>query len=400
MIPAHLEQSSEAIEPEQFQRLLEISARLSSTLDLPRLLTQVVNVVVELTDTIDASILLLDQKTDELRFVAATNDSTLQNIIVPKDSIAGWIVKNGKPFVSNDVQSNTYFFAGVDNTLQRETRNLLGVPLKTQKHIIGALEVLNKRDNQPYTAQDVALLQALAGQAAVAIENARLFQQSDLIAEIMHELKTPLMAITSASELALRPELPAETQTELLQMIQQESLRMSNMTKDFLYLARLESGRLHMAEETVHLAQVVNEVIRLTNAQAGERGINISTHLPVNIPAIIGDKNRLQQVLINLVSNAIKYNIDNGKIEILVNIEPNKILLKVKDTGIGLSSVDLEHLFVRFYRVGYYANNVEGSGLGLSIAQKIMEEHGGHIEVTSKLGHGSVFCCVFPLNGQ
>jgi signal transduction histidine kinase len=397
MISTQVAHSSNALAPEQFQRLLEISARLSSTLDLQRLLAQVLDIVVELTNTSAASILLVDSRTGELRFVAATGETTLQSIVVPKDSIAGWIVANGKTFISNNVQADAHFFTGVDDTLQHRTRNLLGVPLITKDRTVGALEVLNKIGDLDYTGQDVALLQALAGQAAIAIENAQLFQQSDLVAEIMHELKTPLMAITSASELALRSELPAETQTELLQLIQKESLRMSNMTKDFLDLAQLESGRLHMLEEEVDLKKIVPEVVNLVDAQARKRHIKIYTHFPSHMPTFKGDSNRIQQVLLNLISNAIKYNIEQGEIDVHLQTKPDTLLLSVQDTGVGLSSVDMEHLFTRFYRVEKQAHQTEGSGLGLSIAKKIIEEHGGSIEVSSELGQGSTFTCIFPI---
>ena len=379
----------------QLQRLIEIAIQLSSTLELKQLLHLVTQSVIELTETEVASILLLDQQTGELHFVAATNGARVHDMIVPLDSIAGWIVLHGQPLILEDVQSDSRFYAGIDDVLGFHTRSLLGVPLMNKGKVIGALEALNKRSGAPFTLKDVALLQAFASQAAVAIENARLFQQSDLIAEILHEFKSPLMSIIAASELLQRDEFPADTRAELVGIVYQESLRLGQMTRDFLDWAHLESGRMHLAQEPVDLDALVQEVIQTTQSGAARLGLTVTKIIPAPPPLLTGDRERLRQVLLNLVGNAIKYNVQGGRVDITVRQQEEALLIAISDTGRGIAAQHLPYLFERFYRVPGN-EKIEGSGLGLSIAQKIIQEHGGQIEVASQAGQGTTFTCRFP----
>jgi signal transduction histidine kinase len=387
---------------EQLARLLEISTRLSSTLHLNNLLSLVMDVATELTNTEAASILLLDESSEQLHFAASTGSMLPEDIVVPLDqSIAGWVVQNGRSLIIDDVQADKRFFASVDQNTRFHTHNMLATPLRTPEKVIGALEVINKRDGCPYTEQDVALIKALASQAAVAIINARLFEQSDLLAEIMHELKTPMMAIYAAADLLLRPDFPGEKRDTVLQMIRRESNRLTKMTKDFLDLARLESRRMRMDRQEVDLVPLIEEVVEVTKAQAAADNITIETDCaPDILPAgsrLWGDKDRLKQVLINLVSNAIKYNGENGRITISAYSEDNWLYLTVTDTGPGIPAEDVANLFNRFYRLPDSEHVAEGSGLGLTIAHKIVERHRGQITVSSEIGQGTVFTVQLPL---
>lgn len=394
---------AEALGPARLQRLLEISTRLSSTLRLSELLNLVMDVSTELTNTEAASILLVDRLSGQLHFVASTSGSVPEDTVVPLDgSIAGWVVRHGRSLIIDDVKEDDRHYANLDEDLSFKTRSMLAVPLVSRQGVIGALEVLNKHQNQPYTSQDVALMEALASQAAVAIINAHLFNQSDLLAEVMHEIKTPLMAISSAAELLSRPEVPAERHGQLIQMIKRESGRLSKMTRDFLDFARLESGRVRLEMSSVDVAQVIDEVVHISQSQAAERSITIVVACDADLPAegsdqaLVADRDRLKQVLLNLVSNATKYNRDNGRITITARVVNGEVHVAVADTGPGIAAQDLEHLFERFYRIPG-SERREGSGLGLSVAQKIVEEHHGRIEVASTLGEGTTFTLCLPV---
>lgn len=393
------------INPESLERLLEVSTLLSSTLQLDHLLDLLMAVATELTNTEAASILLVDRQTGQLHFAAASGPDIPNNMVVPMDnSIAGWVVRNGRSLILDDVQTDDRFYANIDQDLQFHTRAMLAVPLITGKGVIGCLEVINKNDASHYTSQDVALMEALAAQAAVAILNAHLFNQSDLLAEIMHELKTPLMAITTASELLGRPDLPADKHEDVVAMIQRETKRLSRMTQEFVDFARLESGRMQLAQNPVDIAAVVRDVIGLALAQADahliELVVDLADDLPkeTDTPCLLGDRDRLQQVLLNLVSNGIKYNRENGRLAIIGRRENDHIYLAVADSGPGIAPQDLEHLFDRFYRVPGSSEKAEGSGLGLAITQKIVEEHNGRIHVESVLGEGTTFTIELPLS--
>lgn len=385
-------------------RLLEVSTTLSSTLDLRQLLGKVIDAATELTETVNASILLYDEGSGRLEFVASTSEIPLEAVEVPVEgSLAGWIVTNGRPVIVNAEDdgkaiADERHFAGIDEEFDHVTSSLLGVPLISRDRVIGALEVLNKRDGAPYTEDDVAVLQALAAQAAVAIENVHLFQQSDLVAEIMHELRTPLNAMSLASRLLQRNDLTADRRRQVLATLERECQRLTRMTSDFLDLARLESGRFRLVRRPVEMAPLVQNVVLMEEEHAAAREVSIDVDLPPDLPPVSGDRDRLTQVLFNLVSNAVKYNRPGGRVTIEAAVGGGALCLSVSDTGRGIGEDEMEHLFKRFYRV-QNDDGEGGTGLGLSIARKIVEAHGGRIEVESTRGRGSTFRCWLPLAG-
>ena len=381
------------------ERILEISRELSSTLNLHKLLIKIVNVARELTNTEASSLLLVDKATGQLYFEAATGvrESALLSIPVPLEgSIAGWIVKEGKALIIDDVTKDPRFYQYVDTVTRFQTRSILGVPLKTKDEVIGVLEVLNKKDNQPFTEEDVRVLETLAAQAAVAIENARLFQQSDLIADLVHELRTPLTSIIGYTQLLLKQKLDPTITRQFLETINRESSRLNSLINDFLDLVRLESGKVRLNKKPVFLRRLIDEAVAAVRPQAEARKIKLKVQVPVTLPSIMADEDRLMQVLLNLLSNAIKYNKDGGLVEVKAERKDREISVSVRDTGIGIPPEVLPHIFEKFYR-GPSEEVATGSGLGLSIVKQIVEAHGGKISVESTPGEGSTFTFTLPL---
>lgn len=381
----------------RYERVLEIGRSLSSTLDLGALLRKIIDAALELTDTEAASILLVDSLSGELRFQATTSQAdAMQGLVVPREgSLAGWIVSNGQPLVVQDARSDPRFFRGVDRATEFETRSLLGVPLHAKGKTIGVLEALNKP--RPFTADDVDTLQALAGQAAAAIENARLFQQSDLIAEMVHELRTPLASLSASSHLLQRPDLPADSRHEIVVTVQNEVTRLSQLTTEFLDLARLESGRVHFVRAPFDLTALGRECIAQVRHQAAERGISLLDRLPRDLPPITGDRAKIKQVLLNLLTNAVKYNREAGSVTVDAGVHAARCRLWVTDTGRGIPPESLPHVFEKFYRVADSDGSVQGTGLGLAIAKTIVESHRGELKVESQVGVGSTFELTLPV---
>lgn len=394
------ETSLEAISPAHLKRLLEISTLLSSTLDLKQLLQLVIQAAAELTDMEHSSLLLYDKQTSHLNFVATSNEPGLVGFTVPLEgSIAGWTFRNEESLIVQHVEADRRHFAGVDEHTDIPTNSLIAVPLVHKGTVIGVLEAINKRDGGVCTEQDVALLSALASQAAVAIENARLFQQSDVISEVMHELKTPLLALRAAIELLERPKLPDPQKKVILSTMKSEGERLTKLIQGFLELSRLDSGRVRIAWEPVDIWQIVEDVVHIQRPQAERKNISIEVKSSVKqLPQPYGDSDRLIQVLLNLVSNAIKYNKEGGTVTIYIHPEETDLYISIIDTGPGIATENLRRLFDRFYRVPGSEGFSEGTGLGLSIAQKILEAHGGRIEVDSEVGKGTTFHCVLKLN--
>ena len=382
----------------QLRQLLHISTQLNSTVDLNQLLLMIVRMAADLVGTEAASVMLLDRKTWQLNFLAATDMPHPVKILVPMEgSLAGHIVLNKQPLISNDVQADTRHFNQIDQSTNFSTRNMIGVPILYKNEVIGVLEALNKGDNLPYEPTDVIILQALASQVAVAIENARLFQQSDMMAEIMHELKTPMMALMASSDLLIGDGLSADVREELIMMIHQEANRLTRITDEYLDMARLESGRLLMARKMVNVCDLVSEAVSLVKLQAQEQGIEIGLALPASTLTMVGDEMRLKQVLLNLLTNAIKYNHANGQVWVTLIGDDEQIEIGVRDSGVGIAPEHLPKLFTRFYRAPgseYLATN--GTGLGLFVARKIVQEHQGVIEVETAIGKGSTFTVRLP----
>jgi signal transduction histidine kinase len=169
------------------------------------------------------------------------------------------------------------------------------------------------------------------------------------------------------------------------------------MTSSFLELSRLESGRVKLKYERIDLLGVIRETITVQRQQATERGINIEVDLPAELPPSMGDADRIKQVLLNLISNAIKYNRPNGTIAVSAEHKDETTQVCVQDSGRGIPSDAVKNLFKRFYRVPDAEGYTAGTGLGLSIAQRIVQQHGGRIWVESEMEKGSRFCFTLPL---
>ncbi len=385
-----------------YRRIIEISHQLSSTYDHMSLLKKIVSAARELIHTEAASILLLDEATGQLRFAMASNikPHEMEEIAVPLEgSIAGWIVSHGEPRVIEDLSKERSHYQGVDNRIGFHSRNLLGVPMRTHKKIIGVMQAMNKENNKRFTDDDIITLRTLAGQAATAIENARLFQQSDFIAEMVHELRTPLAALKASTTLLQRPDLPDTKRSDIITTMRGETERLISLTDDFLNVARLESGRIQLTVAPFEINKLLTECVDVVLQQANEK--NISIVIEENGYSAEADRGKVKQVLLNLLTNAIKYNRPDGKITL--HVEPAQehehpfVQISVADTGYGIPREHQKNMFQKFFRVPTTENVARGTGLGLTICKHIAEAHGGRIWLESEQDVGSTFFFTVPL---
>jgi signal transduction histidine kinase len=383
---------------DSYLRVIEISRDLASTLDLDTLLDDIVRASADITRAEAASILLYDDTARQLYFQVATNidEPTMRGLIVPLDkSIAGWIVTNRKSVRIDDAHKDDRFFSEVEQTIGYSTKSLLGIPLITKNKIVGVLEVLNKKKGK-FSDPDESMLSVLGAQAAVAIENARLFQQSDLIAEFVHELRTPLASLSTATYLLLRPEMSREQRDQIVNNIHNETLRLNSLASSFLDLARLESGRVQFRKMRFSVADLLYECRDVMMSKAQETNVQIRVDIPNDMPLMEADRDKMKQVILNLLSNAIKYNRPNGSVIITGNFDPSEQSIMIQDTGMGIPEESIPHLFEKFYRVREHEGKATGTGLGLSICKQIIQGHNGRIEVKSKMGVGTSFNLHIP----
>jgi len=283
----------------------------------------------------------------------------------------------------------------VDQTIGYSTKSLLGIPLVTKNKVVGVLEVVNKKRGK-FTDADESMLSVLGAQAAVAIENARLFQQSDLIQEFVHELRTPLASLSTATYLLLRPEMSREQRDQIVNNIHNETLRLNSLASSFLDLARLESGRVQFRKTRFSAADLLYEARDVMMSKAQETNIQIRVDVPNDMPLMEADRDKIKQVLLNLTSNAIKYNRPNGSILIAGNYTDNDLAILVQDSGLGIPEESIPHLFEKFYRVRDHEGKATGTGLGLSICKQIIQGHNGRIEVKSQVGIGTSITFYIP----
>ena len=383
---------------DSYLRLIDIARDLASTLDLDVLLNRIVQVAADITAAEAASILLYDNTSRQLYFQVATNidEPTMRGLVVPLEgSLAGWIVNNCKPLRIDDVHEDARHFGDIEQMTGFTTNSMLGIPLVTKNKVVGVLEALNKKRGK-FTVGDESLMSVLGAQAAVAIENARLFHQSDLISEFVHELRTPLASLSTATYLLLRPEMSREQQEQIVSNIHNETLRLNALASSFLDLARLESGRVQFRKSTFNVMDLLHECSDVMASKADEEHIQIKVIEPENSTLLEADRDKIKQVVLNLLSNAIKYNRKNGSIILKTELQEQKLIISVQDTGVGIPEDAVGHIFEKFYRVRENESKASGTGLGLSICKKIVQGHGGTIEIRSKLGIGTNILISLP----
>jgi signal transduction histidine kinase len=383
---------------ERYRRLSEISRDLASTLDLDVLLNRIVQAAADLSHAEAASILLYDESKQQLFFQVSTNldEPLMRGLVVPVEgSIAGLIVTNRQPIILSEAQKDPRHFSNIAKITKVTTNSLLGVPLIAKDKVIGALEAINKLQGE-FTEEDQHILMDLGAQAAVAIETARLFQQSDLIAEMVHELRTPLSSLRTAAHLLTRQDVSPEKREQVVQIMHTETTRLTEMTTAFLDLARLESGRMQLQAQRFDLIPLLEECVQMMCSKAEVGGLELQLTTLDTLPPLKADRDKIKQVVLNLISNAIKYNRPNGQISISAESTEGEIMIVVSDTGSGIRETDLAHLFEKFYRARAAEKSTTGTGLGLAISKRIIEMHGGHIEVHTQVGQGTSFFVHLP----
>ncbi len=224
--------------------------------------------------------------------------------------------------------------------------------------------------------------------------------KNEFVSMVSHELRTPLTSIKGYVDLIVDGEAGEinEIQREFLEIVQENSDRLVSLINDLLDISRIESGRVHLTIEPVAMEHVIKDVVDTFAAVADKAGIELTWSVEDDLPRAAVDKDRIGQVLMNLVSNAIKYSPDGGKVLVKASVQGDQILVEVSDTGIGISEEDQKQLFTKFFRVdSSLTREIGGTGLGLSICKSVVELLGGEIGVRSKLGEGATFYFTCPI---
>jgi signal transduction histidine kinase len=405
----------------ELEALGEVGRAISSSLDLETVLATVVSRANELAETDGGAIYEFDAATRAFRLQATDRfpeefAAVLRTTpLVYGEGAVGLAAKTRGPIQIPDVTDTDAYSSRVKDALLRfGYRSLLAVPLLSEDEVVGAL-VVNRHAAGAFSDRTVELLRTFAAQSALAIQNARLFQEiedkgrqlevanqhkSEFLASVSHELRTPLNAIIGFSEVMLERMFGDvnEKQEEYLNDILSSGRHLLSLINDILDLAKIEAGRMELEAADFNLPQAIDNTLILVRERAVRRGIALERTVDPRLGEVKGDERKIKQVLLNLLSNAVKFTPEGGRIAVQAELANGTAEISVTDTGVGIAPEDHAAVFEEFRQVGTdYARKHEGTGLGLALARKFVELHGGKIWVKSQVGQGATFIFTIPV---
>ena len=403
---------------EELEALGEISQTVNTTLDLETVLTSIVRHAVQLSKA-DAGTIYEFDETEQVfiprinygvsdEFIQAMRDSKQR---VGDKTVLGQSAEKRIPEQISDLVNVPNY--RIPYIKQTDFRALLAVPLLRKDRHIGGLVVRRKAAGK-FTKPIVDLLQTFAAQSVIAIHNARLFHEiedkgreieiankhkSEFLANMSHELRTPLNAILGYTELIIDNiygDVPEKIQ-EVLERVEKNGRHLLNLINDVLDLSKIEAGRLTLSLNEYSMQDIIQTVFTSVEALAAEKNLDLNVKIRGVLNTGKGDEQRIAQVILNLLGNAIKFT-EQGKVEVAATVSDESFLVSITDTGPGLSETDQKKIFEEFRQADASITRAKGgTGLGLSISKKIVEMHGGRIWVDSSLGKGSTFSFKLPI---
>jgi GAF domain-containing protein/anti-sigma regulatory factor (Ser/Thr protein kinase) len=407
----------------ELRALGEVGRAVSSTLDLPTVLATVVSRASALTGMDGGSIWEYDEAA-EVFHLHATDNLPDELVVALRSSpirkgegALGRVAMTGEPVQIRDIATEKSYRARVRELLVRcGYRSVLAVPLLREGHLLGGL-IVNGSSAGDFAPEVIDLLKTFAAQSALAIQNARLFREievkgrqleiasqhkSEFLANMSHELRTPLNAIIGFSEVLTEQmfgELNAKQQ-EYLADILESGRHLLSLINDILDLSKIEAGRMELEPADFDLPSMIQNAMILVRERASRHGIRLGCSVDERLGMIRADERKVKQVLLNLLSNALKFTPEGGAVSVRADAHNGVAEISVSDTGVGIAPEDQAAVFEEFRQVGTAAKKVEGTGLGLAISRKFVELHGGSIRLASEPGKGSTFTFTLPLGGE
>jgi signal transduction histidine kinase len=406
---------------QELEALGEVSQAVSSSLDLQTVLTTIVTRAVDLSDS-DEGIIYQFDETSQTFQATATHRTAPEHLEAVKaapirlgEGAIGHAAVTQKPVQIADVRDERQFVAPQVRRIlvKLGLRSFLAIPLFRESRLLGGLLVFRRRLGN-FPDDVVNLLQTFASQSVLAIHNARLFQEiqeksrqleiasqhkSQFLANMSHELRTPLNAILGYTELIvdnIYGEVPERIES-VLERVDRNGRHLLTLINDVLDISKMEAGQLTLSFNDYSMKEIVNNVIVAVESLGAEKNLTLRAEVASDLPVGKGDEQRITQVLLNLVSNAIKFT-DEGEVSVRVAVSDGAFHVSVTDTGIGISEADQQMIFEEFQQAdGSATRSKGGTGLGLAIARRIVAMHGGRLSVESELGQGSTFTFTLPV---
>ncbi len=401
-----------------------ITQAISAKLDIDSVIRLVGDQMQELFQAPIAYVALLDRSRATIDF-PYTFGQDIKSLPLG-EGLTSQIIRTGQPLLLNrDVEGSSERL-GIQR-VGRHAASYLGVPIPAGGEIIGVLSVQSTEEENRFTEADQRLLSTVASAVGVAIHNARLFEEarqaraaaeqadaakSSFLSTVSHELRTPLTSVLGFAKIIRRrleerllPLIPADDRKveqakqqvlENLSVVVAEGQRLTQLIDDVLDLAKIEAGKFTWNMQKLSISEVIDRAVTATTSLFEGKSVQLVKQVEPDLPAITGDEHRLVQVVINLISNAVKFT-PAGSVTVAARARDGEIAVSVTDSGIGIATADHQKIFEKFKQVGdTLTDKPRGTGLGLPICKEIVEHHGGRIWVESELGKGSTFSFAIP----
>ena len=405
----------------ELQALGDISQAVSSSLDVIEVLNTIVTDAVRLSGAEGGSIFEYDAKTElfHVRTAYGTSDELVEALrrtrIGLRDTLVGQAAASGEAKQVPDI-AQAHHDAHLAQLHAAGWKSMLTVPLRRDDEILGALAV-RRRTAGAFPDAAVNLVETLANQSAIAIHNARVFREleekgrqleiasrhkSEFLASMSHELRTPLNAVIGFSDVLLQRMFGDinERQEDYIRDIRDSGRHLLELLNEILDLSKVEAGRMELELSPVHLATTIEHGLTMIRERATAHSIGITVDVASDLGVVRADELRMKQVLLNLLTNAVKFTPDGGSISVTANRVGDVAEVTVRDTGVGIPEKDQERIFDAFQQGARNGlADEEGTGLGLTLTKRIVELHGGRLAVVSRLGEGSTFTFCIPVDG-
>jgi signal transduction histidine kinase len=403
---------------EELQGLHEVGEAVNSSLDLHEVLSTIVTQAVQLSGTEGGSIFEFDEDAQEFYIRAAfgTSEELLAALRATRvgldDTLVGRAASTRTSLAVADIDEAPTD-AHLTQLLRAGWRSMLAVPLAREDRILGALVVRRRRPGA-FSPRITELVETFANQSALAIERARLFQQlevksreleiasrhkSEFLASMSHELRTPLNAVIGFSDVLLDRlfgELTSK-QEEYLEDIRDSGKHLLELLNEILDLSKIEAGKMQLELASTSLREALERGLAMVRERANRQGLSLDLAVDPDVDIVVADPLRLAQVILNLLTNAVKFTPAGGTIEASARRVADEIHVSVKDSGIGIAEGDQARIFHSFQQGPRTVSAAtEGTGLGLTLCRQIAELHGGRLWVESQVGAGSTFTFTLP----
>ena len=405
--------------PEELDTILRFGSLINSSLNIEDVLDHAMKWAEEFMDAEASSVYELNKEKNEIfiRLARGERRDPVRGIrLKVGEGIAGWVVKTGRPVVSQDVRKDKRFSDKYDKKTGFKTISMICVPLIAKDEPIGALQVINKKSKKPFNQADFRLLTGMAQQIAVAMENAKLYQRLEedfalttqelkitqdklirserlmamghLVQGIAHEIRNPIMTIGGFAQ-RLKKELKEDQGLQkYVDAILEEAIRLEKLVKQVREFMNVQSANLTMDK----IPPVVDEVVKIFKPLAKRQKVKIVEEIDGDTPLIKMDSAQMVTALSNVVENALESMSRGGTLTLGVNRQNNNVLITVRDTGCGIPAEQLDAIYDPFV-----TSKTRGAGLGLTMVHQIIMNHQGEIKISSQPQSGTIVLLRLPV---